>query len=65
MSTDKDVSVNIDAKNMILLSLESPALRLSNRSLIILLELIFMMLLSFEYCISIKLIHDIQTIITS
>ena len=46
---DEDNSANIDAKNMILLSLESLALRLSNHSLIILLSLIFMKLLPFEY----------------
>ena len=49
LSTDQDNSVNIDAKNMILPSLESPALRLFNRNLTILLASIFMKLFSFEY----------------
>ncbi|RHZ89946.1 hypothetical protein Glove_9g122 [Diversispora epigaea] len=49
-STDEDNSANIDAKNIVLPSLESSAFRLSNCSLIILSSSIFMKLLPFEYC---------------
>ena len=47
--------MNIDAKNIILPSLESSALGLFNRSLIIRLASIFMKLLSFEYRMKYKI----------
>ena len=57
--------MNINAKKIIKLRLESLRAGLSKDSKIIFLASIFMRLLSFEYCMKYKLIHDIQMIITS